>query len=56
MSWTRNIQFRHSTCYDCNGKNTEFKLWNTKAEYKMYQKSAYESIGNYFNKLKSMNL
>ena len=24
MNWTKNIQFRHSTCYDCNGKNTEF--------------------------------
>ena len=24
MSWTKNIQFRHSTCYDYNGKNTEF--------------------------------
>lgn len=27
---------------------------NTEAEYKMYRKSAYESIGNYFNKLKSI--
>ena len=24
MSWTKNIQFRHSTCYDYNGKNAEF--------------------------------
>lgn len=35
-------------------KQEEELKGNTKAEYKMYQKSAYESIGNYFNKLKSI--